>query len=137
MSAMQEDDLFGPPEAATPANPGSQPLAERLRPKALGDVAGQAHLLGPEGSLTGMLARGSLASIILWGPPGVGKTTIARLLADAAGLQFRQISAVFSGVADLKKVFEDATRLHRAGRATLLFVDEIHRFNRALSLIHI
>ncbi|EKN01148.1 recombination factor protein RarA [Acidocella sp. MX-AZ02] len=131
MSAMQEDDLFGPPEAAMPANPGSHPLAERLRPKALGDVAGQAHLLGPEGSLTGMLARGSLASIILWGPPGVGKTTIARLLADAAGLQFRQISAVFSGVADLKKVFEDATRLHRAGRATLLFVDEIHRFNRA------
>lgn len=131
MSAMQEDDLFGqaqtPPARAT----GPQPLAERLRPKALGDVAGQAHLLGPEGSLTGMLARGSLASIILWGPPGVGKTTIARLLADAAGLQFRQISAVFSGVADLKKVFEDATRLHRAGRATLLFVDEIHRFNRA------
>ena len=87
--------------------------------------------MGEDGSLTGMLKRRSLASLILWGPPGVGKTTIARLLAAKAELQFRQISAVFSGVADLKKVFEDAQKLRRAGRATLLFVDEIHRFNRA------
>ena len=108
-----------------------QPLAERLRPRALEDIVGQPHLLGPEGSLTGMLSRHSLASLILWGPPGVGKTTIARLLATQAGLHFRQISAVFSGVADLKKVFDEATRLRRAGQATLLFVDEIHRFNRA------
>ncbi len=128
---MQDDDLFGPPMATVPLAAGARPLAERLRPKTLAEVVGQGHLLGPEGSLTGMLRRGSLASIILWGPPGVGKTTIARLLADAAGLQFKQISAVFSGVADLKKVFDEATRLHRAGKATLLFVDEIHRFNRA------
>ena len=127
---MSDDDLFGPPpETLSPA--ASQPLAERLRPRALADIVGQAHLLGPEGSLAGMLARHSLASLILWGPPGVGKTTIARLLAAQAGLQFRQISAVFSGVADLKKVFEDAQRLRRAGQAVLLFVDEIHRFNRA------
>ncbi len=122
------DDLFAPPEITTPA---TQPLAEKLRPKALADIAGQEHLLGPQGSLTGMLARGSLASLILWGPPGVGKTTIARLLAASAKLNFTQISAVFSGVADLKKVFDDALKLKRAGRATLLFVDEIHRFNRA------
>jgi putative ATPase len=109
----------------------SQPLAERLRPRELTDIVGQAHLLGEEGSLTGMLRRRSLASLILWGPPGVGKTTIARLLAAQADLQFRQISAVFSGVADLKKVFDDALRLRRTGQATLLFVDEIHRFNRA------
>lgn len=128
---MQDDDLFGPPPAEPGVRAGKAPLAEILRPKTLADVVGQDHLLGPQGSLTGMLGRGSLASIILWGPPGVGKTTIARLLADAAGLQFRQISAVFSGVADLKKVFEEATRLHRSGKATLLFVDEIHRFNRA------
>lgn len=106
-------------------------MAERLRPQVLGDIVGQAHLLGPEGSLTRMLSRHTLASLILWGPPGVGKTTIARLLAAEADLQFRQISAVFSGVAELKKVFEEAQRLRRAGRATLLFVDEIHRFNRA------
>jgi putative ATPase len=127
---MPDDDLFGPPPA--PEQPAAgQPLAERLRPRNLGDIVGQAHLLGPEGSLTGMLQRRSLASLILWGPPGVGKTTIARLLAAQAELQFRQISAVFSGVADLKKVFEDAQKLRRTGQATLLFVDEIHRFNRA------
>jgi putative ATPase len=125
---LVSDDLFAPPEITTPA---TQPLAEKLRPKALADIAGQEHLLGPQGSLTGMLARGSLASLILWGPPGVGKTTIARLLAASAKLNFTQISAVFSGVADLKKVFDDALKLKRAGRATLLFVDEIHRFNRA------
>ncbi len=127
---MPDDDLFGPPpEAERPAT--GQPLAERLRPQSLGDIVGQNHLLGEQGSLTGMLQRHSLASLILWGPPGVGKTTIARLLAAQADLQFRQISAVFSGVADLKKVFEEAVRQRRAGRATLLFVDEIHRFNRA------
>ncbi len=125
-----DDDLFA--EApAPPAPAGHQPLAERLRPQALADIVGQEPLLGPAGSLTGMLARGSLASLILWGPPGVGKTTIARLLAAAAGLRFTQISAVFSGVADLKKVFEAAARLQRGGQVTLLFVDEIHRFNRA------
>ena len=128
---MSEDDLFGPPDPAAPPLSAVQPLAEKLRPKTLADIVGQEHLLGPEGSLTGMLKRHSLASLILWGPPGVGKTTIARLLAAQAGLQFRQISAVFSGVADLKKVFEDAQKLQRAGHVTLLFVDEIHRFNRA------
>lgn len=107
------------------------PLADRLRPVALGDVVGQDHLVGPAGTLSRMLARGSLASLILWGPPGVGKTTIARLLADQAGLVFVQISAVFSGVADLKKVFEEAVKRRRLGEGTLLFVDEIHRFNRA------
>ena len=127
-----EDDLFGADdEARAPPAAGVQPLAERLRPRHVAEVIGQEHLLGPQGTLSGMLARGSLASLILWGPPGVGKTTIARLLAAEAGLNFRQISAVFSGVADLKKVFEEATKLQRASQATLLFVDEIHRFNRA------
>ena len=107
------------------------PLADRLRPQTLGDVVGQDHLVGPSGTLTRMLGRGSLASLVLWGPPGVGKTTIARLLAAQAGLEFVQLSAVFSGVADLKKVFEEATRRRRLGEGTLLFVDEIHRFNRA------
>jgi putative ATPase len=124
------DDLFADDEVELPARTGA-PLADRLRPTILADVVGQEHLLGPGGSLSGMIARGSLASLILWGPPGVGKTTIARLLAAAAGLQFVQISAVFSGVADLKRVFEDAGKVQRAGRATLLFVDEIHRFNRS------
>jgi putative ATPase len=94
-------------------------------------VVGQDHLLGPEGTITRMLARGSLASLILWGPPGVGKTTIARLLAEAAGLAFVPLSAVFSGVADLKRAFEEARARKRGGTRTLLFVDEIHRFNRA------
>ena len=100
-------------------------------PRTLDEVVGQDHLLGPDGTLTRMLARGSLASLVLWGPPGVGKTTIARLLAARAGLHFVQISAVFSGVADLKRAFEEAARRRRAGEGTLLFVDEIHRFNRA------
>lgn len=126
-------DLFGP---ATPAEPpaapsAGRPLADRLRPRSLDEVVGQDHLVGPDGTLTRMLSRGSLASMILWGPPGVGKTTIARLLATRAGLHFVQISAVFSGVADLKRVFEEAARRRRTGDGTLLFVDEIHRFNRA------
>jgi putative ATPase len=121
-------DLF---EAAglTPPNPA--PLAERLRPRTLGEVAGQDHLLSPEGPIGRMAASRRLASMVLWGPPGVGKTTIARLLAQAAGYEFQQISAVFSGVADLKKAFEQARVRRQAGQATLLFVDEIHRFNRA------
>ncbi len=124
------DDLFGP--AREPDLPtGPRPLADRLRPRTLEEVVGQDHLLGPDGPLTRMLARGSLASLILWGPPGVGKTTIARLLAARSGLAFVQLSAVFSGVADLKRAFDDAARRRRAGEGTLLFVDEIHRFNRA------
>jgi putative ATPase len=124
------EDLFGP--AQPPDAPSSaRPLADRLRPKTLAEVVGQDHLLGPDGTLTRMLERGSLASLILWGPPGVGKTTIARLLAAQAGLHFVQISAVFSGVADLKRVFEEAGRRRRMREGTLLFVDEIHRFNRA------
>ncbi|MSO90593.1 MAG: replication-associated recombination protein A [Acetobacteraceae bacterium] len=130
-----DTDLFSLPgsegEPATEAPRGPRPLADRLRPVSLESVVGQDHLLGPEGALTGMLARSSMASLILWGPPGVGKTTIARLLAARAGLAFVQLSAVFSGVADLKRAFEDATRRRRTAQGTLLFVDEIHRFNRA------
>src|SRR5438067_3583342 len=107
------------------------PLADRLRPKPLAEVVGQEHLTGPDGAIGRMVAAGRLASMILWGPPGTGKTSIARLLADAVGLRFVAVSAVFSGVADLKKIFAEARTAARGGQQTLLFVDEIHRFNRA------
>jgi putative ATPase len=129
--SLAPTDLFGPDASPETKPRGDRPLADRLRPRALDEVVGQDHLLGPDGVLTRMLARGSLASLILWGPPGVGKTTIARLLAARAGLHFVQLSAVFSGVADLKKAFDEAARRRRLGEGTLLFVDEIHRFNRA------
>ena len=116
----------GPEERRTDA-----PLADRLRPHALHQVVGQEHLTGPDGAIGRMVAAGKLASMILWGPPGTGKTSIARLLADAVGMRFVAISAVFSGVADLKKAFAEADAAARAGQRTLLFVDEIHRFNRA------
>ncbi len=108
-----------------------RPLADRLRPQKLADVVGQDHLVGSDGVITRMLAAGRIPSIILWGPPGTGKTTIARLLAGETGLAFEQISAIFSGVADLKKVFEQARIRREQGRGTLLFVDEIHRFNKS------
>ena len=108
-----------------------RPLADRLRPTTLAEVAGQDHIVGPQGALTRLLGGRTLGSLIFWGPPGTGKTTVARLLASETRLAFVQISAIFSGVADLKKVFEEARRRRQMGQGTLLFVDEIHRFNRA------
>src|SRR5215472_16308033 len=107
------------------------PLADRLRPRHLADIVGQDHLLAPEGPIGRMVASRTLASMIMWGPPGCGKTTIARLLAQGTDLVFEPLSAVFSGVADLRKVFEAAKKRRAMGQGTLLFVDEIHRFNRA------
>ncbi|MEX1234943.1 MAG: replication-associated recombination protein A [Roseovarius sp.] len=125
-------DLFdsGETPSETQAQ-GHRPLADRLRPKALGEVIGQEQVLGNEAPLGVMLAAGSLGSLVFWGPPGVGKTTIARLLADVTDLHFIQISAIFSGVAELKKVFQEARHRRQNGQGTLLFVDEIHRFNKA------
>jgi putative ATPase len=109
----------------------NSPLADRLRPASLAEIIGQDHLTGPDGAIGRMVAAGRLASMILWGPPGTGKTSIARLLADAVDMHFLSVSAVFSGVADLKKAFAEAEQMQRMGKSTLLFVDEIHRFNRA------
>jgi len=117
-------------EAAGLDHDAPRPLADKLRPQQLSDVVGQDQLLGPDGALTRMLATRSLGSMIFWGPPGTGKTTVARLLAQATDLHFEQISAIFTGVADLKKVFEQARARRETGQGTLLFVDEIHRFNR-------
>ena len=117
--------------AAGLAQDAPRPLADKLRPRTLADVVGQEHLLGRDGALTRLLDSRSLGSLIFWGPPGTGKTTVARLLAHATDLHFEQISAIFSGVGDLKKVFDAARERREIGRGTLLFVDEIHRFNRA------
>ncbi len=128
-------DLFGndAAEAQSRAEEAREdaPLADRLRPRNLSEIIGQDHVTGPNGPIGRMVAAGKLSSMILWGPPGTGKTSIARLLADAVGMRFISVSAVFSGVADLKKAFAEADRMASAGQRTLLFVDEIHRFNRA------
>jgi putative ATPase len=118
-------------EAAGMEQGAPRPLADRLRPKKLSEVVGQAHIVGPEGSLTRMLRAGRMPNLILWGPPGVGKTTIARLLAQETSLEFEQLSAIFSGVQDLRKAFDRAKARREQGKGTLLFIDEIHRFNRA------
>ncbi|MBO7147751.1 MAG: replication-associated recombination protein A [Lentisphaeria bacterium] len=120
---MTEDSLF--------STLAGQPLADRLRPASLDDIVGQDHLLGADGPLRRMVDSKKLSSFILWGPPGCGKTTAARLMANNTSLHFTALSAVFSGIADLRKAFEEAARRRNAGQGTLLFVDEIHRFNRA------
>ncbi len=128
-------DLFENSEAAKTIRADTAsadaPLADRIRPAKLSDIIGQDHITGPDGAISRMVAAGKLSSMILWGPPGTGKTSIARLLADAVGIHYMAISAVFSGVADLKKAFAEAEQMARLGKKTLLFVDEIHRFNKA------
>ncbi len=128
MSDLFADDMETPPDAEPAAD---APLADRLRPRDLSEIVGQEHLTGPDGPVGRMVAAGKLSSMILWGPPGTGKTSMARLLADSVAMRFAAVSAVFSGVADLKKAFSEAEKAGRAGQRTLLFVDEIHRFNRA------
>src|SRR5512137_373081 len=118
-------------EAAGLEKGAPRPLADRLRPRTLAEVTGQDHLVGPDGKLTRLLKGGRLPSLILWGPPGCGKTTIARLLAGETNLVFEQLSAIFSGVQDLRKAFDKARMNREQGRGTLLFIDEIHRFNRS------
>ena len=126
-------DLFASNDPNRSEDPpaGHIPLADRLRPRTIADVVGQEHLTGPQGAIGRMVAAGKLSSLILWGPPGTGKTTLSRLLAGAVNMRFEPVSAVFSGVADLKKIFAAAKEHARTGQRTLLFVDEIHRFNRA------
>ncbi|MBS0268619.1 MAG: AAA family ATPase, partial [Proteobacteria bacterium] len=118
-------------EAAGLEKSAPRPLADRLRPKTLAEVVGQDHIVGPDGTLTRMLKNGRVPSLIFWGPPGSGKTTIARLLANETKLAFEQLSAIFSGVADLRKAFDRAKMMREQGKGTLLFIDEIHRFNRS------
>ena len=128
MADLFADDL---PQNAPETLSEDAPLADRLRPRSLEEVIGQEHLTGPTGAIGRMVAAGKLSSMILWGPPGTGKTSVARLLAAAVGMRYEAVSAVFSGVADLKKAFAAAEQAQKAGQRTLLFVDEIHRFNRA------
>ena len=131
MNAKRQRDGASLFTAAGLEQDAPRPLADKLRPRTLAEVVGQDRILGPDGALTRMLETRTLGSLIFWGPPGTGKTTVARLLADATELEFEQISAVFSGVADLKKVFDTARARREIGKGTLLFVDEVHRFNRA------